>query len=112
MRTRDLDLISGEFFEFEIPKEKKYLLKYFTSKLQVSFLRYYMIFGSYKNFINHTGFKCNESLLERFERRYRQLTAVYDKAKTSMTEEGLKTLDLIESGKFNLTKLKTFNKEV
>jgi hypothetical protein len=112
MERKDLELISGSFFDLEIPKDKRYLLKYFTGKLQVSFLRYYMVFGTKKNFIDHTGLKCNESLLIRFEKRYKQLTALYDWAKKSLTEESLKTLSLIESGKFNLTKLKNFNKEI
>ena len=106
MDTKDFDLISGRFFEFEIPKEKKYLLKYFTSKLQVAFLRYYMVFGNKKHFKDHTGYSCAERLLDRFENRYKCLTKIYDKAKSSLSEDGLKTLSLIESGKFNLTKLK------
>jgi len=102
---RDLHFISGRFFEFQIPKDKRYLLKYFKGKLQVAFLRYYMVFSNSKNFIEHTGYKCDKSLLSRLEKRYRNLTKFYDYNKKSFTEEGLKNISLIESGKFKLVKL-------
>lgn len=105
MDPKDLHLISGEFFEFEIPKEKRYLLKYFTGDLQRAFLKYYMVFGTIKNFNDHTGYSCNEALLFRFSKRYKGLTNLYEKSKSNLSEESLKTLSLIESGKFNLTKL-------
>lgn len=105
MYKEDLQLISGDFFDYEIPKEKKYLLKYFTNKIQVAFLRYYMIFGTKKNFTHHTGYACSEALLYRFEKRYKLLTNLYEKSKSSFSEDGLKVLSLIESGKFNLRKL-------
>lgn len=106
MDPKDLRLISGEFLEYEIPKEKKYLLKYFTGKLQIAFLRYYMVFGNKKNFCHHTGYRCSEGLLCRFEQRYKLLTNLYEKSKSSFSEDGLKILSLIESGKFNLRNLK------
>jgi hypothetical protein len=102
---RDLDFISGEFFEVTIPKEKRYLKKYFTGKLQIAFLRYYLVFGNCKNFRNHTGYRCCDNLCVRLENRYKKLTKLYDDAKSSFTEEGLNLLQLIELGKYNLTKL-------
>lgn len=106
MDEKDFHLISGEFFEYEIPKEKKYLLKYFTGKLQVAFLRYYLVFGNVRNFTDHTGYSCSNGLLFRFLKRFRGLTNLYEKSKSNLSEDGLKTLSLIESGKFNLSKLK------
>ena len=102
---RDLDFISGRFFEFEIPKDKRYLLKYFTGDLQVMFLRYYMVFGNSRNFTEHTGFKCDKSVLSRFEKRYRDLTKFYNDSKSAFTEKGLENISLIESGKLKLTQL-------
>ena len=102
---RDLDFISGEFLELEIPKEKRYLKKYFTGKIQVAFLRYYLVFGNCKNFRQHTGYRCSDNLCVRLENRYKKLTKLYDDAKASFTEEGLNLLQLIEVGKYNLTKL-------
>jgi hypothetical protein len=103
---KDLDFFSGKFFEFQIPKEKRYLLKYFKSDLQINFLKYYMIFRNTKNFSNHTGYKCSESLKKKLEKRFNDLVELYDKSKTSFTEEGLQTIQLIESGKFKLSNFK------
>lgn len=100
---RDLDFISGRFFNYDVPKEKRYLLKYFKNDLQMAFLKYFMVFGDYRNFTDHTGYYCNPSLLFRMEQRLRRIVAVYDEAKRALTEEGMATVHLIESGKFRLT---------
>lgn len=104
---KDFEFISGRFFDFEIPKEKRYLLKYFKGKLQVAFLRYYMIFGSRQNFTDHTGHRCAKSLQEKLEKRYLNLVDLYDRSKSSFTEEGLQIIQLIDSGKFKLSRFKT-----
>lgn len=104
---KDLDFISGRFFDLEIPKEKRYLLKYFTGNLQVAFLRYYLVFGTRKNFTDHTGHRCAKSLQKRLVVRYNNLVNLYEASKSSLTEEGLHTIQLLESGKFNLA---NFNK--
>lgn len=103
---RDLNFISGLFFTYRIPKGKSYLLKYFTGPLQVAFLKYYCVTGKVTNFTNHTGYYCSERLAYRFQNRYHRLIEIYDTAKSSLTEEGMQTIDLIESGRFRLTKLK------
>lgn len=99
---RDLEFISGEFMELDIPKNKRFLLKYFTTELQVAFLRYYLVFGSVRNFVDHTGYYCTEGLLFRFQRRYHKLMKAHEQAKKSFTEEGLKMLEVIETGQFVL----------
>jgi|LakMenE18May11ns_1017448.scaffolds.fasta_scaffold9686901_3 hypothetical protein len=103
---RDLNFISGNFLDYEIPKDKKYLLKYFKNDLQLAFLRYYLVFGTRKNFTDHTGHKCAESLQKKLEKRCQNLIELYDKSKSSFTEEGLKVMQLIESGKFKFTAFK------
>lgn len=102
---KDSELISGEFFEIEIPNDKKYLIKYFDTEIQKIFLKYYIVFGSIKNFSEHTGRICSRSLLIRLRDRYLNLNKIYEEAKKSLTEEGLETVFLIESGKFLLTRL-------
>lgn len=99
---RDLDFISGRFFDYEIPKERKYLLKYFTTDLQIAFLRYYLVFYDTLNFVDHTGYYCSRRLLWKFQTRFLYLNDTYDKAKKSLTEEGMRVVDEIESGKFSL----------
>lgn len=101
----DLGFISGEFFDYEIPKEKKFLLKYFTGDLQVAYLKYIMVFGDHKGFREHTGFNCAESLCRRLKNRYVQLTKLHDEVKKAFTEESMSILNSLESGDFKLNQL-------
>jgi hypothetical protein len=100
---KDLEFISGKFLDCEIPKEKRYLLKYFKTNLQIAFLRYYLTFGTVNNFIDHTGYHCSRWLLYEFKDRYHRLVKAYDEAKKSLTEDGMRIVHLIESGKYPLT---------
>lgn len=100
---RDLAFISGEFFDYEIPRDKQYLLKYFTTDVQVAFLRYALIFEDVKLFKEHTGYFCSDRLKFRFLSRFRQLTKIHNEAKSILTEESLNTIQLIESGQYPLT---------
>ena len=99
----DLEFLSGNFFEHEIPKDKQYLCKYFATDLQMSFLRYRMVFEDIYLFKDHTGFYCSDRLVFRLIVRYKQLIKIHDEAKANFTEEGLNTLQLIESGQYPLT---------
>ena len=99
----DLEFISGNFFEHEIPKDKQYLCKYFSTDLQMAFLRYRMVFEDTRLFKDHTGFYCSDRLRFRLLVRYKQLIKLHDEAKVTFTEEGLNTLQLIESGQYPLT---------
>lgn len=104
MQESDSYFISGIFFDYDIPKEKRYLLKYFKTDLQRAFLRYYLIFGNFKNFVDHTGHYCSERLLYKFQKRLRKLVKIYDESKLSLSEEGMERVRLLETGKFRLTK--------
>ena len=100
---RDLEFISGYFFDYEISKDKRYLLKYFKTKLQLAFLRYYLIFGDHRNFKDHTGHHCNPRMLFRLKNKLKALEIAYKEAKASLTEDGMRTIQLIEIGQFVLT---------
>lgn len=100
---QDLDFVSGKFFDQEVPKSQRYLLKYFKTDLQLAFLRYYLTFHGHQNFVDHTGFWCSERMLWWLQAKYRLLVETYQEAKNSLTEEGLEMVHLIESGKFVLT---------
>lgn len=104
MSEKDCHFISGVFFEYDVPKEKRYLLRYFKTALQRAFLRYYLVFGNFKNFVDHTGYYCSDRLLYRFQLRFRKLTRLYDESKRSLSEEGMELIRLLETGKFRLTK--------
>ena len=100
---RDVDFISAKFVDYEIPRDKKFLLKYFTTNLQVAFLRYFLMCDSTRLFNDHTGYFCSERLRFRFIARFRKLVDLHKKSKNSMTEDGLETLQLLESGQYPLT---------
>lgn len=97
---RDLDFLAGRFFDFEVPKQKRYLLKYFVTDLQQAFLRYYLLFGEIGNFVDHTGHYCSKRLLFKLQARYRQIELAYEKAKLELTEESMAIINQIESGQF------------
>lgn len=100
----DLDLISGEFFDYDLPKDKRFLLKYFKTDLQVAFVRYYSLYNTFTNFIDHTGFHCDYRELFRYQAKYRYLMNLYQKVKSELTEENMQLLYDLESGKFKLPK--------
>lgn len=104
MTERDLQVISRNFIDCEIPREKMFLLKYFDTEIQKAFLRYYLIFGDLRNFSDHTGYRCSERLLYRFQFRLKRLLEIYEHAKKSLSEDGMNTVLLIETGNFPLTR--------
>lgn len=95
----DLKLISGEFFDLDLPKEKQYLFKYFPTEIQQQFVRYYYLFGDYERFMEHTGWFCTNRWLRKLKARYDELTLIYDKAKKDMD---FTTLAEIQNGKFKI----------
>ena len=100
----DLNFISGNFFDIEIPKEKRYLLKYFKTDLQVAFLRYHLVFGRVANFVDHTGHYCSRRMLFKMQNKLRHLQDAHAAAKSELTEENMEILQLLESGKYKITK--------
>ena len=103
----DLDFISRKFSNWELPRDKKYLLKYFTSDCQQEFLRYYLIFGNFVNFCDHTGFVCGKEYLLELRDRLREVEAVHDKAKQDFD---LEYLAEIENGKFKYRKIREWER--
>jgi len=96
---KDLDLISGDFFDCDIPKSKRYLWKYFTTDIQRQFVRYYLTFGSIERFALHTGHLSRKRWLQYLLYRYRKLESILAAAKAGFDSE---TVAQIESGKYEL----------
>lgn len=94
---RDLDFLSGRFSEQELSKEQRYLLKYFKTELQRTFLKYFMVFGDWTCFIEHTGLWTTKSYLHRQEQRFHGVVAAHKQAKSTMD---LDALWRVESGKY------------
>jgi len=95
-----LYFISGDFLSLEIPKKQKFLLKYFKTDIQLAFLRYYLVFGNWKNFVDHTGYHCKERYLRKQEDRYHALMKAHAEASSVMDEDHMKMLQAINEGKF------------
>ena len=96
----DLYFISQEFVDLNIPKSKRYLLKYFKTDTQKAFLKYYMVFKSWKNFVDHTGYYCGTRYLRQQEEKYHALIKAYQEASSVMDEEHMQKLQLISEGKY------------
>ena len=94
------DFISAKFFEDNIPKDKKYLKKYFTTKLQKVFLNFFLLDGNLLLFNEQTGFDCTKRFLFLQKRRYKKIVEMRENAKKNLD---LALLEKIERGKINTT---------
>lgn len=99
VRERDLLFLSQEYENFSIPKNKKYLLKYFSTGLQESFLKYILVFGDYENFVEHTGLVCQVRWMKKLKEKFDDLEAAHAQAKKDMD---MTKLAEIERGKFKI----------
>lgn len=104
--SRDLDFIGRRFETYQLPKEKKYLQKYFKTPLQKAFIKYFFVFGDFENFTNHTGIVCQKRSLCQLQERLNILESAHKKFRTSMDLEQLAKL---ESGKFKISTIKSEN---
>lgn len=89
----DCLFIGMKFLEEEIPKEKKFLLKYFKGKQQKIFLRYVIFFGNYENFCDHTGIIFEEKWLKKLLKKYVDLIYTYMYIKNKIDIESLSKID-------------------
>lgn len=91
---RDLIFLSGDFTF--VPKDKKYLTKYFKTKIQRMFLSYFILFGTYDNFVDHTGLYCQKRYLKMLHDKLNSIEVAHKIAKQNMD---LTNLVKIENGK-------------
>jgi len=87
MRGRDLDFIAGNFLEAEIPKEYQYLLKYFTTEVQIVFLKYWFYFFEIDCFQAYTGYSCEDKYKKTLKRRLDKIINAYSEAKANFDIE-------------------------
>jgi hypothetical protein len=90
--------VCGEFFTYDLPSEKAYLYRYFTSDVQRQFVRYYLLFGEFDHFVDHTGHYCSRRWLERLCVRLKKLEEAKQAAKKAFD---LSLLAQIEAGEYN-----------
>lgn len=107
----DLELVGGVFLDDKsIPKNKDYLLKYFSSEPQKRFLLYYIVFGDlkdqnpgrfYKNFTDHTGIYCDKRVIQKWIKKIKDLEYALQAAMSNMDVELVSNIRL---GKYRLSK--------
>jgi hypothetical protein len=95
----DLNFLGIKWEDAEIPKDKKYLLRYFNTPLQESFLKYVFLFGDCINFSDHTGIPCQDRWLKILSARLAAIELAHKEARANMDLTGLAK---IESGKYKL----------
>ena len=92
--------LAGLFFEYDIPREKMFLLKYFRSPLENQFVKYHLCLNDgIDNFVDHTGYFCQKKWLKILRKRIESILALHQKYKQ---ECDLSKLYEIENGKYKL----------
>jgi hypothetical protein len=99
VEERDRNLVSGSFLDDNIPNDKLWMCKYFSSKIQKRFLIYFIIFRSHFYFERHTGIYCTKRYLKQMKKKFSSLEDAHKKAKK---EFDLDTLSDIEMGKYKI----------
>lgn len=97
MESLEIEFLAGNYFDYEIPPERGYLLKYFKTEIQLHFLKYYIKFQVKDSFVSHTGIHCSERHLSRLENRFLKLEDAVQEAKKTFD---FKSLEIINLGKW------------
>ena len=93
----DILILSRAWEEIQLPSDRKFLEKYFTTDIQGTFFRYVYLFGVYDNFQTHTGIFVSKRYLKQMYCDFNNLINSYIKAKKDFD---LETVVKIEDGKF------------
>jgi len=106
----DLLFISGSFFYDDfVPREKRWLFRYFSTPHQRTFLAYYLGFSEvwkhnpyrfYQNFIDHTGVYCTKRVIQKWIKKLRTIEGLVD---TSLSKMDLTLLEIVKSGRYKFT---------
>ena len=99
MINNDFQIMAGEFFEFVLQKNKQYLYKYFKTDVQKVFLHYFVLFGNYTRFVEHSGYFVTRRYLRRLKNKFLRLEVMYEKAKAS---GDIEMVSKLESGKLKI----------
>ena len=97
----ELDFLAGNYFQVDLPREMRYLEKYFYLDVQSAFLYYYYTFGSTTHFVDHTGHVCSRRHLRTMKVKYKKIVAAHQEAKKNFDIE---KVALIEGGKYKWRK--------
>lgn len=95
----ELEHVSGRFLDENLPDNKNYLLHYFRTEHQQTFLRYYLKFGNYDKFTEHTGFELQNRWLKALLKKLEKLEAARVLARKNLD---FTMIADIESGKYKV----------
>jgi len=98
---RDNLWLGGAYLEYDLPPEKMFLKKYFKTEQHYAFLKYFLVMGEFKNFIDHTGFFMDDKMPYKLAKKYRLLIEKYDEYKSKMM---FKELTELNAGEFKIPK--------
>ncbi len=90
---KNMIFLNSTYEKFQIPKEYNFLLKYFKTRQQRAFLKYYYLMREVKNFTNHTGIPADESFKYKLSYKFHHYIDIYEKAKSNMDFEKLSLLN-------------------
>jgi hypothetical protein len=98
----ELNFMLNLFATYEIPKEKKFLYKYFTGDATKMALKYLYCFGNLDNFAQNTGININSNYLSVIKNKVYKLLAIHQIAKENMD---IDMIVKIESGELKMKEL-------
>lgn len=94
LSNRDLMFVSGNFIDMPIDNHKYWMKKYFKTKLQYQFLKYFYTFRSIVNFVNHTGLVCTILYLKKLRKKYLLLENMHNNFKSIGDFESISSLEM------------------
>ena len=92
-------MLLSDFMMQPLPKEMRWINKYFKTRTKKLFVKYFMIFNSTIRFCQHTGEICTERYLKKMKNQYLSITKRHSEAKKEMDFEALAD---IERGKYSI----------
>lgn len=96
---KDALFLAGVFFEYDVPRDRQFLFKYFRTPLEQAFVRYYLCFGEIDNFVDHTGFFCQKRWVRILKKRLDKIISVHDEYKKNFELDKLREM---ENGRYRM----------
>jgi hypothetical protein len=90
---KDAVFLAGLFFEYEIPKDRLFLFKYFRTPLEQQFVKYYLCFGEIENFVDHTGYFCQKRWVRLLKKRMDKLLKIHETYKNNFELDKLREVE-------------------
>jgi len=97
---KDAVFLAGLFFDYDVPRDKQFLFKYFRTPLERQFVRYYLCFGEVENFVDHTGYFCQQRWVRLLKKRMDNLLRIHETYKNNFELDKLREL---EEGRLKVT---------